>query len=401
MATIDIIARTTGVQASVLIDDLGFLELIHPSSVNLTDIFESSELADSDDLQEALAQGLITLEDAEANLLQNVNEAQFKSGSKATFPSIGLYAYASTDDLGNIIESRGIASCTRTATGIYAYLFEDATPTPNYVVSGQAEPLPSQFTDTNIFIGSKGNNGFEIRLGVGDNGGSNDVLRDRPHTVWVLGPTASVPIDGGSVATVDSSVNEDAIVKYADSSGNAIAQSVATVDSSGINIPALANYKINGQPIELNDLANVASQFAQNGQVLEYDANNNLWFPTFRKAFWQWGGAINQQSISSTRSLEGYDGIRLERAPYVAFTDCFIYAVTLSGLNLNEPWFLDIIVNGQLLISCLRIDTATYNAYAGLFIQINAGSSVAFQFRRQGNSGSVGYPKAMCYLREL
>lgn len=398
MPAIDIIATTTG--TNVLLPDLGFLELNHPSSINLTDIFDASELADSDDLQLAITNGQLNLQNESGTTISSVtNIQQPEQQQTSAGPITGLYAYATTDENGNLLESRGIASCTRTATGVYAYLFENQAPTPNYAVSGQPENLPKD-TDTNVFIGSKGRNGFEIRVGRGDNSSSTDVLQNHQHSVWVLGPTAAGAVgDSDGIITNKESVVQDSIVKFADSTGKIITDSTAQIDSSGINLPASANYKKNGRPLILSDMADVATTTPGNTHVLTYSTTTQSWSPSATKAFWTWQGALSQSKASGTRAFEGLANVRQDRSPYIVFTNSFIYAITLVGEALNQPYFADLMVNDQQLTTAQRLGTNIFTSYTGLFIALNANSTFWLRFRE--TEGDVAYPSVICYLRQL
>jgi len=118
-------------------------------------------------------------------------------------PGFGLGAYARTTSAGVIIEARGL-TVTRTANGRYEYLFTQAAADTNYVVIGQ--PIGTT-TDTNIQIpiANLATGGFRLEIGLGDNGGGDDVLVDREHTVIVLGDGLQGP--GGITSAYESWLN--------------------------------------------------------------------------------------------------------------------------------------------------------------------------------------------------
>lgn len=98
----------------------------------------------------------------------------------------GIYALASTQADGTPLDQQGL-TVTRTGVGVYQYTLTDPAPNALYSISGQLYDL-SVNTDTNLFVLNRTVNGFEVRLGIGDNGTAVDTPEDADHSVIVFGP---------------------------------------------------------------------------------------------------------------------------------------------------------------------------------------------------------------------
>jgi hypothetical protein len=108
MATVNIEATTTGLEPNVLITDLGNLLLSHPITANLTDLFDESVLADSGDLQSAVASGFLTLADQLGRPITDLSTIQFEvSSSSSSVGSRAIPVYSDTS--GRTIEDTNIS----------------------------------------------------------------------------------------------------------------------------------------------------------------------------------------------------------------------------------------------------------------------------------------------------
>lgn len=117
---------------------------------------------------------------------QVVNDTQLNDTINGFQTPIGVYAFARTDANANILGGFGL-TVTSGGTGIYNYLFSTPLPDANYSIAGN--PINTT-TDTNFHIpqSSVTNEGFQLRIGIGDNSTSADVLANTAHSVTISGP---------------------------------------------------------------------------------------------------------------------------------------------------------------------------------------------------------------------
>lgn len=188
------------------------------------------KLATSDDFMTAIAAGTVGISFDGTNIISSVSEAidaiKVLSDPKITLlddngeaitavvgpqgPSgYGIYALGVTTGAGVLQASQGL-TVNRVSTGVYDYTFTDPTNDTNYAVNSQIYDLATN-TDTNVFIVSRTTTGFQVRIGVGDNGTSIDVLLDADHTVAVIGPQGpggltnvyDIWLDNGNSGTIN------------------------------------------------------------------------------------------------------------------------------------------------------------------------------------------------------
>jgi hypothetical protein len=95
----------------------------------------------------------------------------------------GIYAHCRTRNDG-ILEYSINLNVNRTSIGSYEYTF--LTPLPNSDYSVVATPNLIIGSDPNMFVSNLTNNGFTLISAIGDNGTTNDVFEDVPHSVAVF-----------------------------------------------------------------------------------------------------------------------------------------------------------------------------------------------------------------------
>lgn len=103
MSTLKVVAVTTGFNDPVIIEDIGFVELNHPSSTNLLDFCSISELSDSADIQALIDSGDLEVFDENRNPIldiKSINNVGNIPVQSVTFPSAlvrGVFIEDSTD----------------------------------------------------------------------------------------------------------------------------------------------------------------------------------------------------------------------------------------------------------------------------------------------------------------
>jgi len=106
-------------------------------------------------------------------------------------PGFGIYAWADVTGATGV-ENDGLGlSAVRNSTGTYTYTFDQALVNTAYAVNVQLYDAGA--TDFNSFVNNRTTTGFQVTMGLGDNGGTADVLTDANHTVTVVGPGAGAP----------------------------------------------------------------------------------------------------------------------------------------------------------------------------------------------------------------
>lgn len=77
--TVSINVSTTGIVSSVIIEDLDNLELLHPSTISLSAMFDLSSLSNSLGLQSAIASGKVVVRDEENVIISQVKALESRT----------------------------------------------------------------------------------------------------------------------------------------------------------------------------------------------------------------------------------------------------------------------------------------------------------------------------------
>lgn len=107
MTTLTITLTTTGSASVINLDDLGFVTINHPSSVNLLSFTSLSELAESQNLQSAIDNGDVVLTDNNNNIIETIlgiNNVGNTPVANISFPT-PLVEKVSVDDDGDPTET--------------------------------------------------------------------------------------------------------------------------------------------------------------------------------------------------------------------------------------------------------------------------------------------------------
>lgn len=102
-------------------------------------------------------------------------------------PGFGVFAWADVvGTTGALTDGLGL-TVVRNAAGSYTYSFTDNPPTASYAVFVQGYDVA--LDDFNTFVSNRTTGGFDVDMGVGDNGATPDVPGDADHTVIVVRST--------------------------------------------------------------------------------------------------------------------------------------------------------------------------------------------------------------------
>lgn len=179
-------------------------------------------------------------------------------------PGFGIYAWADVTGAG--VENDGLGlSVVRTGVGTYQYTFDQALANTNYAVDPRAYDAGA--TDFNTFVNNRTLNGFTVTMGIGDNGGTADVLTDANHTVVVIGPGAGAPSGSNLinvrvnntpvVDTPHGTVNFSSNFTAVNAGGGIVDVDLAnppllsTIRVSSLAADQTVNYNINGPEVAL------------------------------------------------------------------------------------------------------------------------------------------------------
>jgi hypothetical protein len=113
----------------------------------------------------------------------------------------------------------------------------------------------------------------------------------------------------------------------------------------------------------------------------------------------EWTGYLDSNGVSASSYLNTYSDQSTQTSPFIAPFDCVIKTIVTSGGLLNQPYLLEIRVNGVLLTSYQRSGASLANIFKNLSIQISEGSNVSLRMVYQGLI--VRRPFSSLYLEEL
>jgi hypothetical protein len=160
-----------------------------------------------------------------------------------------LYAFAKTQANGTIDSGVGL-SVSKTGTGVYDYSFIVPVANTNYGVFGQPY---GTVTDTNSQVSNISINGFTLSFGVGDNGGTPDVLTDTEHAVSVYG----IPVSGDTEIPV---VPASTFITYTANTQTALDLKANLISPNFTGVPTAPTAAINTNTTQIATTAYVVGQ---------------------------------------------------------------------------------------------------------------------------------------------